>query len=199
MRCRQLRKRSKNPKNTLNQREGGVKNERLDAYHFSHIFIVSCGIVNSAWSIDKKVGIAMWQEIMEFISGKKQGKGTIGAERRKMHRISIILTINCRLAGKADSFRILTENMNILGLKFITSYQLEAGQSLKMSVLLYSHVPAIEAVGKVVWSEKKVKNGLPLFEGGIKFTSIGNDNARFLDRYLNKYSIAQYDSPQNLQ
>lgn len=117
--------------------------------------------------------------------------GTV--ERRKMHRVSLILNINCTASGCADSFHIATKDISVPGIRFVSSRKLEAGQAVSLQILLYSQVPPVTACGHVVWCREHHRDGKCWYEGGIEFTTLNERDAHFLSRFISRFTIASYD------
>lgn len=111
-----------------------------------------------------------------------------GLERRRMARIDMILTINCSIPGEIDNFRIMTENVNVLGIKFKSPLELRNGQIIDMQILLKSNFPNLNVKGRVVWCNKITADGKPYYEGGIEFLPYDEEDKKFFQKFIDQRS-----------
>ncbi len=114
-------------------------------------------------------------------------------ERRRMDRIRMLLTINCQSSEQPDPIRIMTENINVTGIKFISSTQLFFGEILNMNILLHSHFPNITVKGRVVWCNRKSVYGKTCYEGGVEFLTLSNEDRIYLQKFIDKYRFDEFD------
>lgn len=125
---------------------------------------------------------------------KRQTKEkTETAERRRMHRIRILLSVSCQVNKFSEPFLMVTHDINTLGIRFVSSNKLIKGQNVKLNILLQSNYPSVFAIGRVEWCREYMKNGKPVYEGGIEFTLITDENRLFLDSFIKRFSIASYE------
>ena len=120
-------------------------------------------------------------------SGKKSEEKA-GIDRRRMERIDMILTINCSVPGEIDALRIMTENVNALGGKFISPVELKKDQIIHMKILLKSHFPTLNIKGRIVWCKAIEKDGRPCFEGGIEFLPYSEEEMSFFQKFIDQRS-----------
>jgi hypothetical protein len=104
-----------------------------------------------------------------------------------MRRIDTVLTVYCQHIKKRKSFEIITSDLNILGIRFLSPLKLHFDDVLEMKIHLSPNHPPVLARGRVVWIEKKSLFGHYRYEGGIEFLSIDErDRSRFqkfIDRH----------------
>jgi hypothetical protein len=134
----------------------------------------------------------MWQTVVQSVLKvfKAEKFDTVVAEdRRRMERIRILLTIVCQSVEHEDPFRIMTDNMNVSGVKFISPVKLVPGEVLILKVLLHSHFPNLSCNGRVVWCDKKVVTGKTMFEGGIEFIGLNSDDQTYLKTFIDRYRV----------
>jgi c-di-GMP-binding flagellar brake protein YcgR len=134
----------------------------------------------------------MWQLLKKFVKTSNQ-LIEIPDDRRKMARIRMLLTINCQSYEHEEPFRIMTENINILGIKYISAVKLYVGEVVDMKILLHSNFPHISLKGRVVWCEKKNMYGKTCYEGGIEFTAINEEDRKYLDKFIEKYKVDDFE------
>lgn len=128
----------------------------------------------------------MWKLFKKGAQKEEQPEVKSGEERRRMERIDMILTINCSIPGEMDHFRIMTENVNVLGVKFTSAIELKSGQIIDMQILLKSHFPTIKVKGKVVWCARRETEGKPGFEGGIEFMPYDEEEKKFFQKFISQ-------------
>jgi len=133
----------------------------------------------------------MWNFFKKAIAQSCRQSRETAAE--KMHRISIILSMNCFPMGNQGSFRVMTQDINIRSARIFTSQKISEGQEIDVHILLYSNVPPIRTKGHIIWCKEHTKDGRTTYEGGVEFEPIDEDNGRFLERFIEQYSIARYE------
>ena len=105
--------------------------------------------------------MAMWNFLKKHVEKKiadpPDESNIPGVERRRTARINLLLTINCTLEGKSSTFQIMTENVNILGIKFVSLMALKKDQILVMQLLLQRNSAPINVKGRVVWCAEMEK------------------------------------------
>lgn len=131
-------------------------------------------------------GMNMWKFLQ---SERESAGGKTAVERRKLQRISMLLTVNCRTRGERESVLLLTENISARGMRFVSEQELEEGRELDLQFLLYSNLPPVQARGYVVWCQQQEKNGRTLATGGVSFSCIDENHAAFLQRYIDKHAL----------
>jgi c-di-GMP-binding flagellar brake protein YcgR len=134
----------------------------------------------------------MWQILKRNLKNKDEDQVSTG-ERRRMDRIRMLLTINCQSSEQPDPIRIMTENINVTGIKFISSTQLFFGEILNMNILLHSHFPNITVKGRVVWCNRKSVYGKTCYEGGVEFLTLSNEDRIYLQKFIDKYRFDEFD------
>ena len=134
----------------------------------------------------------MWQLLKKFAKANSQAVDTAD-ERRRMERIRMLLTVNCQSYEHEEPFRIMTENINIMGIKFISAVKLYIGEVIDMKILLHSNFPHIALKGRVVWCEKKNMYGKVCYEGGVEFVTINEEDKRYLNRFIEKYKVDDFE------
>lgn len=142
----------------------------------------------------------MWQTVVQTVLKPFRSKKppVVRAEdRRKLERIRILLTIVCQTADHPDPFRILTENMNVLGVKFVSPSQLLTGEVVNMNILLHSSFSNLICNGRVVWSERKLINGKAMFEGGIEFIALNRQDEQYLQKFIDRYRTDDMTFPES--
>ncbi|MDQ7823979.1 MAG: PilZ domain-containing protein [Candidatus Eremiobacteraeota bacterium] len=117
-------------------------------------------------------------------------------DRRKLKRIKMLLIVSCQSQEHQDPFQLMTENVNVHGIKFVSSKKLFAGEIIAMKVLLHSHFPTISAKGRVVWCDRKMMYGKSFYEGGIEIISMSDEDTRFFEKFIDKYRLDEFD-PKN--
>jgi len=110
-------------------------------------------------------------------------------DRRRMDRIKMLLTIVCQSVTHEEPFRIMTENINVLGIKFISPVGLRPGEILIMKILLHSNFPNINCNGRIAWCNKKMVNGKELYEGGLEFINLPSTDQSYLQKYIDRHKI----------
>jgi len=114
-----------------------------------------------------------------------------GVERRRMARINLLLTISCTADGKGGSFQIMTENVNILGIKFFSLVPLKKDQILSMQLLLQQNSAPLNAKGRVVWCAEIDKGGKKFFEGGIEFLPLCKADSDFFQKFIDTHTVSE--------
>jgi hypothetical protein len=114
-------------------------------------------------------------------------------DRRRLERIRMLLTINCQSHEHVEPFRIMTENVNTNGIKFVTSVKLYSGEVIAMKILLHSHFPNINVRGRVVWCDKKFMYGKSCYEGGIEFINMSEADGKYLQKFIDKHRVDDLD------
>ncbi|MHC9538586.1 MAG: PilZ domain-containing protein [Vulcanimicrobiota bacterium] len=114
-----------------------------------------------------------------------------GVERRRTARINLLLTINCTLEGKSSTFQIMTENVNILGIKFVSLMALKKDQILVMQLLLQRNSAPINVKGRVVWCAEMEKNAKKFYEGGIEFSPLSKSDSDFFQKFIDTHTVAE--------
>ena len=111
-------------------------------------------------------------------------------ERRRMERIRIVLTMMCqRQDGHDDEFRMITDNINLYGIKFLSPRKLRVEEILKLKILLVTCHRNIEVPGRVVWFAERMVNGQTCFEGGIEFIGLKKDDRVLLESFIERHRI----------
>jgi hypothetical protein len=119
-----------------------------------------------------------------------------GSERRRMARINLILTIHCTLEGHSEQFQIMTENVNVLGIKFISMQQLERDSILNLRILLQSQSSPLLAKGKVAWCKEMHGNGRKFYEGGLEFLPLPDEDRIFFQKFIDMHVVSTYETPE---
>jgi c-di-GMP-binding flagellar brake protein YcgR len=134
----------------------------------------------------------MWQAVLQSVFKRFRSEKTApppADDRRRMDRIRMLLTIVCQSVENEEPFRIMTENINILGIKFISPVSLRSGEILVMNILLHSNFPNINCNGRVAWCNKKMSNGKELYEGGLEFIGISATDQNYLQKYIDRNKV----------
>lgn len=117
--------------------------------------------------------------------------------RRKMYRLRVTLRISCWWAAHKEPVKILSENINILGLKFNSKISMPVGDVITMKILLHSPFPNITLEGRCVWCRKLTLYGeTPIdagFEGGIEFLARESRALNYLGKFIDKYWMYEFD------
>lgn len=87
----------------------------------------------------------------------------------------------------------MTENINTLGIKFISSIDLYVGEIIEMKILLHSNFPRICVNGRVVWCERKMLYGKSCYEGGIEFMALPDHEKKYLEKFIEKNRYDEFD------
>ncbi|MDQ7825940.1 MAG: PilZ domain-containing protein [Candidatus Eremiobacteraeota bacterium] len=116
--------------------------------------------------------------------------------KRNLRRIKMLLIVSCQSREHQDPFQIMTDNVNVHGIKFVSTKKLFASEIISMKILLRSHFPTISAKGRVVWCDSRMMRGKSLYEGGIEFISISDEDARFFEKFIDKFGLGGFD-PEN--
>lgn len=134
----------------------------------------------------------MWQTVVQSVLKvfkAEKFETVVTEDRRRMERIRILLTIVCQSVEHDDPFRIMTENMNISGVKFISPVKLVPGEVLILKVLLHSSFPNLTCNGRVAWCDRKVVTGKTLYEGGLEFVGLNSDDQTYLQKFIDRYKV----------
>lgn len=135
----------------------------------------------------------MWQTITESIArqhDERKRAAVLEKERRRMERLRKVVTIACRNVERNEEFTIVTENINILGVKFTTSKKPWEGDVLALRLLLFPGMNNVEALGRIVWCREREIRNLKFYEGGVEFVGMTKENRSLLENFLG------YASPQ---
>ncbi|MDQ7823525.1 MAG: PilZ domain-containing protein [Candidatus Eremiobacteraeota bacterium] len=133
-----------------------------------------------------------------FVKKKEQSaqeKQENPEDRRRLARIDMILTVNCHLPGEQELFRISTENVNVLGIKFVSPVELKELQDLDMKILLQSNFPTINVKGRVVWVIKKATDKKTIYIGGIEFFPYDEEEKKFFQKFIDKHVTGEFEIP----
>jgi hypothetical protein len=138
----------------------------------------------------------MWQILKrgEKHTETSAAKSAATDDRRRLERIRMLLTINCQSHDHNEPFRIMTENVNIQGIKYVTSTKLYPGEVIGMKILLHSHFPNINVKGRVAWCDKKFMYGKSCFEGGIEFINMSEADGKYLQKFIDKHRVDELDA-----
>jgi len=104
---------------------------------------------------------------------------------RKFRRISVILSINCSLSG--NQFRIMTDNVSFCGIRYLSPLELPVDGMVDLSILLSSHMPALQINAKVAGCEKVEAKGRTLYAGIIEFGPLKDNEQRIWENYVKRY------------
>lgn len=111
-------------------------------------------------------------------------------ERRRMERIRIVLTMMCyRRLEPDDEFRMISDNINLYGVKFLSPKRLCVEEIVNLRILLVTCHRNIEVQGRVVWFTDRMLNGQPCFEGGIEFVGMKKDDKTLLESFIERHRI----------
>jgi hypothetical protein len=144
-------------------------------------------LLNSRETID------MWQTITESIARQHEARKRtvlLEKERRRMERLRKVVTIACRNVERNEEFTVVTENINILGVKFTTSKKPVEGDVLSLRLLLFPGMKNVEALGRIVWCREREINNLSFYEGGMEFAGMTKENRRLLENFLGYGSVS---------
>ncbi|GEM_PF-942764 len=139
----------------------------------------------------------MWNFLKKHVEKKianpPDESNTPGVERRRIARINMLLTINCTSEGRNDHFQIMTENVNILGIKFVSLIALKKDQILAMQLLLKPNSAPVKVKGRVVWCAEMEKNTKKFYEGGIEFFPLIKSDSDFFQKFIDTHTIAELE------
>jgi hypothetical protein len=116
-----------------------------------------------------------------------QEKSVVIAERRRHHRVKMFLGIICTSKIHKEPFQMMTENMSVSGMKFVSHIDMGIDEVVTMDVALPSPFPALRVKGHVVWCQRRQASEKPVFEGGVEFTKIGDGDRKMLEWFLERY------------
>ncbi len=133
----------------------------------------------------------MWKELIHKITGKQE-KERLPLEHRALTRISKILTISCRLPEMKEPFTVMTGELDRDGMKCTAPLLLKDGEEMTIEILLSSSLPKLRIKGQVRWCrERAVRNH---YDCGIQFITMGEDEALYLKKYIERYAIEERKS-----
>jgi hypothetical protein len=129
--------------------------------------------------------------LLKRLPGRKdcRAEGASFEDRRRMRRIDTVLVINCENVRKGKYYGIVTNNVNVLGVKFSSSVRIPVGEVLNMKIVLFFHLPRIITRGRVVWCHRKPSEGPFQYEGGIEFVNMQDEDRIRLQRFIDKHWI----------
>ncbi len=114
-----------------------------------------------------------------------------GKERRRSVRIGTAFTIRYNVAKKRPvNLNAQMKNLSSGGMCIITNEKLQEGMVLSLEFDIPGVKKAIGAEGKVVWGDGKFDErdnaGKRIFQTGIQFLTIADDDKEMLANYIEK-------------
>jgi hypothetical protein len=138
----------------------------------------------------------MWNSILEELKKRlvrpQKLEDIPGSERRRVARINMILTLQCTVEGSSEHFRVMTENVNVLGVKYISLNALKKEQNLAIQILVPQSSAPLNLRGRVVWCQEMKKNDRTFYEGGIEFFPLEDDDREFFQRFIDQHTLEAY-------
>jgi len=115
----------------------------------------------------------------------KKTESAFTEEQSKFYRISVILSINCSISQR--QFRIMTDSISSCAIRFLSPVELPVNESLDLSILLHSHIPAILTKAQVISCEKAEGRGRTLYSGVLEFINMKDEERRTWENYIRRY------------
>lgn len=108
-------------------------------------------------------------------------------ERRVFLRCEVKRGINYRVAGDKYIHIAYIKNLGVGGLCFQSSEGIEEGAGIDIEFELPESLDRIVATGVVIWSNVSQDEWVKVFEVGVNFTRISDENRRKIIDYLERF------------
>jgi len=105
-------------------------------------------------------------------------------ERRKFTRYAIPLDVAYIMDGDNVVCRSTTKNISSLGIRFESEKQFKEGQTLELKLELPKASNPVHAHGKLVWAKKATLEDNALFDIGVEFLKIEEDNKNTFLKFM---------------
>lgn len=129
----------------------------------------------------------MWQVPVQTLLKKvnfRKRLPQLAEDRRRYERVRMVLMVICQNAESNDQFVLVTENMSIWGMKFVSLLELRPGETIDVNIPVNSNYRNIAAHGRVVWCEKRTSKGKKYYEGGIEFLTMDPADRNYLEKVI---------------
>lgn len=104
-------------------------------------------------------------------------------EKRKYLRLNNALEIEYTMPNSDKKYSATTKDISAVGLRISTPQKLEEGSIIEVTLKLPNTQSAVHVSGHVAWSKKPTPED-KLFESGVEFSKIEEDNKNTFLKYL---------------
>lgn len=105
-------------------------------------------------------------------------------ERRKFTRYALPLQMSYIIDGENIIHKSSTKNISSLGIRFESVKQLKEGSTLELKLEIPKAPNPVHAKGKLVWVRKATLEDNSLFDIGLEFTRIEEDNKNTFLKFM---------------
>lgn len=135
--------------------------------------------------------------VAESGAGPGQSQASNPEDRRRSYRLNKVLGAEIQHEDASIKARLFVIDISATGFRATNQFELPSQCDLRVKIVLEPQQPPLECSARIVWTKELTMSGL--FQFGLEFQSLGEEEHRRLESFIEKERIlAQKSSHQTV-